>query len=88
MLTEPPTLLRDVRAMGAVYDAYLAAVAVSLSARLHRSAPLWTRKPERILREPWFASTGRHMRALLLVESPAAFRERNLFVSANALSIA
>ena len=36
----------------------------------------------RILREPWFASPGRHMRALLPVESPAAF----LFVSSNVVS--
>lgn len=35
-----------------------------------------------------FASPGRHMRALLLVESPAQFRERNRFVTANALSVA
>jgi hypothetical protein len=28
------------------------------------------------------------MRALLLVESPPGFRERNLFVTANALSVA
>ena len=74
--------------LGAVYDAYLAATAVSLSASIGTDAPRWTRQPERILRQPWFANPGRHMRALLLVESPAAFRERNLFVSANALSVA
>jgi hypothetical protein len=73
---------------GWVLDAYLAAVAVSLAAKLGCPAPGWTRDPERILREPWFASPGRHMRALLLVESPAAFRERNLLVSSNALSVA
>jgi hypothetical protein len=88
MFSEQPVILRDLCEMGAVFDAYLGAVAVSLSARLHCSAPRWAREPERILREPWFASPGRHMRALLLVESPAAFRERNLFVSANALSVA
>jgi hypothetical protein len=88
MLIEPPPLLRERFPLGAVDDAYLAAVAVSLSARLDVPAPTWTRDPERILREPWFASPSRHMRALLLVESPSAFRERNLFVSANALCVA
>ena len=88
MLTASPELVRDQFENGRVHDAYLAAVAVSLSATLGCPAPKWTREPERVLTEPWFASPGRHMRALLLVESPAAFRERNLFVSANALSVA
>lgn len=88
MLMTVPPLMRDRFALGAVNDAYLAAVAVSLSAQIGVSAPSWTRDPERILPEPWFAIPGRHMRALLLIESPAAFRERNLFVTANALSVA
>lgn len=88
MLVEVPRLLDGGIKDGAVYDAYLAAVAVSLAVRIGGASPSWTRQPERILREPWFANPGRHMRALLLVESPAAFRERNLFVSANALSVA
>ena len=88
MLAEVPALLCDHYRKGAVFDAYLAAVAVSLSVRSGWPAPAWTRAPSRVLREPWFANPGRHMRALLLVESPAAFRERNLFVSANALSVA
>ena len=88
MLTVPPILLKDDASMGAIQDAYLAAVAASLAVRLGHPAPPWTRHPERILPLPWFASPGRHMRALLLVESPAAFRERNLFVTANALSVA
>ncbi|MBY0505338.1 MAG: hypothetical protein K2X03_15600 [Bryobacteraceae bacterium] len=88
MLADPPALLAHQDPHGAIWDAYLAAVAVALAARLSQSAPPWTRLPNRTLREPCFASPGRHMRALLLVESPAPFRERNLFVSANALSVA
>jgi hypothetical protein len=88
MLSESPVILRDRYSAGAVHDAYLAAVAATLSAQLACHAPAWTRQPERILSEPWFANPGRHMRALLLVESPAAFRERNLFVTSNALSVA
>jgi hypothetical protein len=37
---------------------------------------------------PWFATPGRAMRATLILESPASFRERNLLVTANALSVA
>lgn len=88
MLTEEPLILRDRYEMGMVHDAYLAAMAVYFSVRLCHRSPSWTREPQRILRQPWFANPGRHMRALLLVESPAAFRERNLFVTANALSVA
>ena len=88
MLADAPGLLRDRYPQGVIFDAYLAAVGVSLAARAGGLAPSWTRAPERVLQRPWFASPGRHMRALLLVESPAAFRERNLFVSANALSVA
>ena len=73
MLAASPPLMRDRFALGAVNDAYLAAVAASLSARLAVPAPTWTRDPERILREPWFASPGRHMRAILLLESPTLF---------------
>lgn len=88
MLEEKPLLLQDLERSFNVQDAYLAAVAVALSSPLGAPSPKWTREPERILREPWFASPSRHLRAVLLTESPAAFRERNLFVSANALSVA
>jgi hypothetical protein len=88
MLMEPPAILRDRYEEGSIHDAWLGAVAVSLCNRLGSPAPGWARQSERTLRQPWFANPGRHMRALLLVESPAAFRERNLFVSANALSVA
>jgi hypothetical protein len=35
---------------------------------------------------PWFAMKCHGGRMCMLIESPPAFRERNIFVSANALS--
>ena len=88
MLVPTPGLLRGQTDRGAVWDAYLAATAAALAQRLKQLPPSWTRQPERFLHEPWYASPGSHMRALLLLESPGPFRERNLFVTANALSVA
>lgn len=86
MLSEEPGLLRTKIENGEVADAYLAATAVSLARLISQVPPAWARKPERALRLPWFAHPGRSIRATLLAESPAPFRERNLFVSENALS--
>ena len=88
MLSEQPPLLCGSIELGDVADAYLAATADALSARLCVRRPEWTEAPERYLRRPWFARRGSSMRACLLLESPSAFRERNLFVTANALSVA
>jgi len=48
--------------------------------------PAWIFGPDRSLRRPWFASQLAALRGVLLHESPAPFRSRNLFVSENALS--
>jgi hypothetical protein len=85
---EEPELLVERFELGQVADAYLAAVAALLSQHLAIAAPQWSRAPHRYCPRPWFASTGSAMRACLLLESPGPFRERNLFVSANALSVA
>ena len=86
-ITEEPELLAGRFPLGDIADAYLAAVAAMLAERLQTGLPSWVRKPERFCAKPWFASPGRHMRALLLAESPWAFRERNLFVSADAITV-
>lgn len=46
----------------------------------------WTESPRRSLPRPWFAGGLKNLKAILLAESPVAFRRRNLFVSANTLS--
>jgi hypothetical protein len=86
MLREEPVRLADRFEVGTVADAYLAAVAVSLAREWKVAPPSWARSDSRKLRRPWFAHPGAALRATLLLESPAPFRERNLFVSANALS--
>jgi hypothetical protein len=72
--------------LGSVKDAYLAAVAEYLSARDSFLPPAWTEEPKRFLKEPYFAGALESLKAILIAESPAAFRRRLIFVSADALS--
>ena len=50
------------------------------------AVPSWARAASRYLAEPWFGMRSHGGRMILLAESPAAFRVRNIFVSENALS--
>ncbi len=86
LLAEEPAKLATRYDRGDVADAYLAAVAVSLAREIGVPPPSWAWQDSRKLRRPWFAHEGAALRATLLAESPAPFRERNLFVSANALA--
>ena len=69
-----------------VHDAYLAAVAEHLALRFGLPVPQWVEEPHRFLAKPFFAGGLETLKAILLVESPLAFRRRQIFVSANALS--
>ena len=71
---------------GRVQDAYLAATAEELARPFQLPPPDWTVGEDRLLHRPWFATPLAALRAVLLLESPPAFRSRNLFVSENALS--
>jgi hypothetical protein len=86
MLLEEPRRLASICGDAGVADAYLAAVAVSLAREIREAPPGWAWAESRKLRRPWFAWPGPALRATLLAESPAPFRERNLFVSANVLA--
>lgn len=66
-------------------DSYLAAMVESLCSEANLRPPDWTASPGTYLQRPWFASGLQSLKAILLTESPVAFRRRNLFVSANAL---
>ncbi len=86
-LADSPALLAPgVGVLGHVQDAYLAATAEELARAYGFLIPAWTAADTRKLKEPWFASSLPALRTVLLLEGPAAFRSRNLFISANALS--
>jgi hypothetical protein len=86
-LAEEPLLLAASRGeQGSVEDAYLAATAEELARRYDLPYPTWADGPQRALHRPYFATPMASVRAALILESPAGFRARNLFVSANALS--
>ena len=86
-LMEAPALLAPLFGkVGRVQDAYLAATAEELARRFQLPSPEWAVHAERALHKPWFATPLASLRAVLLHESPPAFRARNLFVSENALS--
>ena len=84
--TAPDLLAPLLGELGQVQDAYLAATAEHLAYNHGFAVPAWTVAEERKLHRPWFASQLGALRALLLLESPAAFRSRNIFISANALT--
>ena len=85
--SETPRLLAPARGEpGKIQDSYLAATAEELARRFSLEPPPWIAAEERKLHRPWFASPLGSLRAVLLLESPTAFRARNLFVSENALT--
>jgi hypothetical protein len=86
LAAEPASLSRAAITLGEVKDAYLAATAELLAGQFQLPAPAWAFAEPRSLHRPWFASPLAALRAVLLLESPAPFRARNLFVSENALS--
>jgi hypothetical protein len=86
-LAAAPVLLAPVKGGSrTVQDSYLAATAEHLAGLNEFQVPTWSRAEARRLRRPWFASPLASLRTVLLLESPAAFRARNLFVSENALT--
>ena len=86
LLQEEPDLLSPFLADGGYADAFVASTAAYLCQVHSFNAPGWVNQKCRIMPSPWFAAKSPNMKAILLQESPAAFRVRNLFVSANALS--
>ena len=86
MSPTPELLAPKLGELGGVQDAYLAATAEHLACAHGFPIPAWVGTEDRKLHRPWFASQLAALRAVLILESPAAFRSRNLFISENALT--
>lgn len=80
-LEREPTLSGDER-----WDVFLAALAEFVAARDGRGAPAWAET--RSLRRFWFPFNTRAARVDALVNAPAAFRRRGVYVAAQELSVA
>ena len=86
LLEDEPELLASLLADDGLADSYVAATAAWLCQIHGLPCPSWVNQKPRIMSKPWFAANSPNLKAILIQESPAAFRVRNLFVSANALS--
>jgi hypothetical protein len=79
-LMEPPELLAE-----ATEHALLGAVAEHLARRWGLAIPNWSDEPSRFLKRPYFTSPLQGLKALLIAESPLAFRRRLIFTEAEPL---
>lgn len=76
---EPPRLASKFE-QGSIADAWLGAYAEHLANRIGRPAPEWAFAPGRISTHPLFdAGSTKALRALSFVNSPLAFKRRNIF---------
>lgn len=76
LVTDRPADLPD-----PVQQAYLGALAEHTCAAAGVAAPAWAVTPDRFLDRVWFGTDNPGLEAWCLVESPAAFRRRGLFVT-------
>lgn len=67
------------------WNAMFAASAEHLARLANIRPPEWCHESWRNLKDPYFAAKSDKMRVVLLVQSPAAFRIRNLFISVDGI---
>ena len=63
----------------------LGAVGEHLARRWNLAVPAWTNDPRRFLHEPHFTTPIENLKAMLLAQSPQAFRRRLIFTEAEPL---
>lgn len=88
MLAEEPPRLAGKFEGGAVCDGFLAALADFLSRRDGLQTPVWAQQGDLALETPWFSPDLPGVRAMLLRDTPSAFKDRNIFIFESALQVA
>ena len=84
MIRQPPAVARETRRW-----ACLVAAAVDYLGRSSQppvDVPKWALSPDTVLDEPWFLIPGTSLRMDQLVNTPAAFKTRNIFGGERILS--
>jgi hypothetical protein len=79
LFTPAPPRLTGRFPEGAICDAFLAATADFLARRHRFPTPDWALWAGLALDQPWFSPDLPSVRALLLRDSPSAFKDRNIF---------
>lgn len=69
------------------FDAYLGAVAEHLAFHNNLSKPDWCEGDGRFLNESWAVPDGERHKSMALIESPAAFRRRGIFIMKDDLKV-
>lgn len=88
LLAEPPLRLASHFPEGKICDAFLAATA-DYFARTHGiPTPDWALKEDLVLADPWFSPAFPNVRMRLLRDTPSAFKDKNIFIFENALTVA
>ena len=79
-IAEEPETLSDPQE-----HAFLGATGEHLARRWNLTIPPWTQEPSRFLHRPYFTTPIEGLKALLIAESPIAFRRRLIFTEAEPL---
>jgi hypothetical protein len=83
---EPPLLKKHNVDYGDWQDSYLAAAAEHIARGASVEIPKWTDGRERFLARAWFDNHGlKSLNAMMIAESPLAFRRRFIFTEARPL---
>lgn len=79
-MEDEPEIIEDPNQKEAWKDAYLAAAAEHLARKSGIEIPLWAEQSDRFLKRAWFDNHGlKSINAMLIAQSPLAFRRRFIF---------